>query len=134
MEEACLNFMKKDKSNFLEFVPVKSSSINWKSDGDGMVTLEIENKGLFNRVAQKLFKKPRISYVHLDELGSFVWPLIDGKRNIISIGVRVKEHFGEKAEPLYERLAKFFKILESYGFICFLPVLENSEAGIRGRN
>ena len=134
MEEACLNFMKKNSGNFLEFVPVKSGSINWKSDGDGKVTLEIENKGLFNRVAQKLFKKPKISYVHLDELGSFVWPLIDGKQDITAIGVSVKERFGEKAEPLYERLAKFFKILESYGFINFSVASGNSEDGIRGRN
>ena len=52
-------------------------------------------------------------------MGSFVWPLIDGERNITDIGVFVKEHFGEKAEPLYERLAKYFKVLESYGFVEF---------------
>ena len=50
-------------------------------------------------------------------MGSFVWPLIDGEKDITEIGKTVKEHFGEKAEPLYERLAKYFQILESYGFI-----------------
>ena len=29
----------------------------------------------------------------------------------------LKEKFGEKAEPLYPRLAKYFQILESYGFV-----------------
>ena len=57
--------------------------------------------------------------MHLDENGSFVWPIIDGEKNIIAIGESVKEKFGEKAEPLYERLAKFFQILESYNFITF---------------
>ena len=52
-------------------------------------------------------------------MGSFVWPIIDGERDIISIGEDVKAHFGEKAEPLYERLAKYFQILESYGFVKF---------------
>ena len=103
--------------NYLENHPHRSPSIRWNSDENGMVTLEIDNKGVFNRVAQKLFKKPKISYVHLDEMGSFVWPYIDGERDIIAIGELVKEHFGDKAEPLYERLAKYFKILESYGFI-----------------
>ena len=79
--------------------------------------MEIENKGIFNKIAQKVFKKPKISYIHLDEFGSFIWLLIDGQMCITDIGVLVEEHFGEKAYPLYERLAKFFQILESYGFI-----------------
>ena len=29
----------------------------------------------------------------------------------------LKEKFGEKAEPLYPRLAKYFQILDSYGFV-----------------
>jgi hypothetical protein len=81
------------------------------------VTLEIENKGWANKLAQKLFKRPKVSYVHLDEMGSFIWPLIDGEKDIIAIGKEVDEHFGEAAHPLYERLAKFFQILHSYNFI-----------------
>ena len=105
--------------NYLEQIPVCNPDINWNLDDKGLVTLEIENKGVFNCIAQKLFKKPKISYVHLDETGSFVWPLIDGKRDIIEIGKLVDEHFGEKAHPLYERLAKFFTIVNSYGFVFF---------------
>lgn len=107
--------MKKNE-NYLERIPKTNSSISW-SEKDGVVSLEIENKGIMNRIMQVLFKKPKISYVHLDEMGSFVWPVIDGEKDIIKIGEEVKEHFGEKAEPLYERLVTFFGILESYGFI-----------------
>ena len=102
--------------NYLERVPVRAD-LKWTTDDEDKVTLEIENKGVFNRLAQKLFKKPKISYIHLDETGSFVWPLIDGKKDIIEIGKLVEEKFGEKANPLYERLAKYFYILESYGFV-----------------
>ena len=108
----------KNQPNVLEFVPIRKIE-RFSTDEKGVVTLEIENKGVFNRIAQKLFKKPKITYIHLDETGSFVWPLIDGEKNITDIGVLVKEHFGEKAEPLYERLSKYFKILESYGFVEF---------------
>ena len=113
-----MQMSKKKSKNYLEFVPVRQIG-RFSGDENGVITLEIENKGVFNRVAQKLLKKPKISYIHLDEMGSFVWPLIDGERNITDIGVFVKDHFGEKAEPLYERLAKYFKVLESYGFIKF---------------
>lgn len=105
--------------NYLDRVPVRKEGIGWSKDENGNVTLEIENEGLFNRVAQKLFKKPKISYIHLDETGSFVWPLIDGEKTITDIAKEVDGHFGEKAYPLYERLAKFFQILDSYGFVCW---------------
>ena len=106
----------KNKDNFLEKKPQRNPNVNW-SEKDGQVTLEIEKKNIFNRLAQKLLKKPKISYIHLDETGSFIWPLIDGETDIIALGEKLKEHFGDKAEPLYERLSKYIKILESYGFV-----------------
>lgn len=105
--------------NYLENIPVRNAKIAWNTDKGGIVTLEVENKGLANKIAQRLFKKPKISYIHLDEMGSFVWPAIDGEKNITKIAKEVKEHFGDSAEPLYERLAKYFEILRSYGFVDF---------------
>ncbi len=109
---------KENKSkNYLEKKPMRPEWLKWSTDENGIVTLEIENKGVFNRIAQKLLKKPKISYVHLDETGSFVWPLIDGNKTIAELGEDVEAKFGEKAHPLYERLAKYFHILDSYKFI-----------------
>lgn len=105
--------------NYLENVPVRKEDLRWDTDDKGVVTLYVHNTGLMKKITQKLLKKPEYTQVHLDETGSFVWPLIDGERNIIDLGKDVKEHFGEKAEPLYPRLAKFFQILESYGFVKF---------------
>ncbi len=109
----------KKTENYLLKKPMRNEKYKWTSDEKGIVTLEIENKGFFNKLCQKFFKKPPVSYVHLDEMGSFVWPIIDGKMDIVRIGEIVDEHFGEKAYPLYERLAKYFQILESYGFVSF---------------
>lgn len=111
--------MKKETGNYLEKIPCRSDQINWTVDEKGIVTLEIENKGVLNRLAQKLLKKPKITYIHLDELGSFSWQTADGEKNILAIGEDVSEKFGDAAEPLYERLAKFFQIVHSYGFIKF---------------
>lgn len=111
--------MKKNKTpeNFLEVIPVRNPEINFTKDDKGIVTLEIENKGLMNRVFQKLLKKPKITYIHMEELGSFVWQIIDGESDITALGKKVEEHFGDKAHPLYERLSQYIKILESYNFI-----------------
>ncbi|MBQ8148867.1 MAG: PqqD family protein [Lachnospiraceae bacterium] len=55
--------------------------------------------------------------VDLERMGNFIWPLVDGERNLIDIGALVREKFGEAAEPLYERLAEYFRTLERNGFI-----------------
>lgn len=114
--------MKKNKKevisqNYLEKIPMRKTGMDWDKEDAGKVTLHIENVGLMNKIAQKLFKKPKVSHVHLDDIGSFVWPLLDGEKDIIALGKLVKEEFGDKAEPLYERLAKYFQILDSYGFV-----------------
>lgn len=112
--------MRKNKKaeNYLDKKPMRREGISW-SEKDGSVTLEIENKGVFNRIAQKLLKKPKISYIHLDEMGSFIWPIIDGEKTVFELGGAVEERFGDDAKPLYERLVKYFQILESYNFISF---------------
>lgn len=114
-------------ANYLEYVPIHKQEIKYDISEDRKVTLLQENTGLFNWIAQKLFKKPRISQIHLDEMGNFIWPLIDGKRNLIEISELVHEEFGDKAEPLYNRLVQYIKTLEAYGFISVNPGEEASE-------
>lgn len=106
--------------NYLEKIPSRPDSIEWNTDDEGIVTLEIKNTGLANKIAQVLFKKPKVSYIHLDKMGSFIWPLMDGKMNITEIGKLVDEKFGEEAHPLYERLARYFQIMDSYHFISWV--------------
>ena len=106
--------------NYLDRIPVRAD-LTWHTDEKGIVTLEIENRGVMNTIAQKLFGKPRISYVHLDEMGSFLWPLIDGRQTVYDLADPVKAQFGEAAEPLYPRIAKYFQILDSYHFVRLTP-------------
>ena len=103
-------------ANYLEYIPVPVQSLKYETV-DGKVTIFQENKGLFNFIAQKVWKKPRISQIHLDEMGNFIWPLMDGNRDIMAIAALIKEEFGDKAEPLYNRVVQYFKTLVSYGFV-----------------
>ena len=110
---------KKAPENYLERVPVRPDRIKWETDTDGTVILLVENRGLMNRIFQLLFFKPRVSRIHLDANGSFVWLQIDGVRTIEEIGALVEAQFGDSAHPTYERLAKYFDILSSYKFVSF---------------
>ncbi len=109
--------MKNKNENYLEKIPSHKEGIIWSQNDDGIVTLQMQNRGLANRIAQKLLKKPKISYIHLEQFGSFVWQQIDGKSDIVTIGKAVSERFGDAAEPLYERLSQYIKTLESNGFV-----------------
>ena len=86
--------------NYLKKIPSVPQGLSFSTDENGIVTLETENKGMMNRIAQKFFGKPKISYIHLDEFGSFVWQKVDGKTDILTLGESVKKQFGEKADTL----------------------------------
>ena len=112
---------KKQSINYLDLIPQRAEDLRWHTDEQtGLITLVVTNKGLFNTIAQKVFHRPRTTQVHLDETGSYLWPLIDGQKTVAELADRLKEQFGEKAEPLYPRIVKYFQIVESYHFIRFL--------------
>ena len=111
---------KQQQINYLDLIPCRASELRWHKDLKEKMILEVENRGIFNTIAQKVFGKPRYTKIHLDENGTFIWPLIDGKKTVTDIAALVKEEFGEKAEPLYPRIVKYFQIMESYHFINFI--------------
>ena len=71
-----------------------------------------------------LYKKEKIGFIErtffkkqsekphkidLDEIGSFVWLQIDGKKTVGEITNIAEEHFKEKIEPASERIELFIK-------------------------
>lgn len=112
--------MSREKKNFMDFIPVCNPDYAWDADKKGKVTVHVVNKGFYNWIAQKLFKKPRISHIALDEYGSFVWKQMDGQRNVYEISKLVSAQFGKDAEPVVERLVKYIQILYQNKFIGYV--------------
>ncbi|MBQ3374545.1 MAG: PqqD family protein [Oscillospiraceae bacterium] len=108
---------RKEKRNYLDYIPVRSPKHEWTLEENGRITVHMVHDGIWDRIAQKFFHRPRISHIQLDELGSFVWQQIDGQKTVGQIAENVKEAFGEKAEPLYNRLVQYLKILYNNGLI-----------------
>ena len=102
--------------------PIRSESVEWQTEDNGRVTLRVENKGAFNRLAQTLFFKPRVSYIHLDSMGSFVWTRLDGKTQACDIAEEMEKQYGNKAQPTEERLFRFLGTLKENGFIAWNKV------------
>ncbi|MBZ2175112.1 PqqD family protein [Schnuerera sp. xch1] len=110
---------KKKQENYLDYIPKKSDRIDWKEKEDGLIQIIIYRDSLFEKIVRKLFFTPDKYKLDLDEMGSFIWKHIDGKRNIYEIGQLVENEFKDEAEPLYERLAKFMNLLINNKFIEF---------------
>lgn len=111
---------RRGRENFLDYIPVKNPEFSWKLNRKGNAEIAMKNKGFFNRIAQIFFQKPRVSFIELDAMGTFIWQQIDGKKDVYVIGEMVKKKFGQNAEPLYTRLCHYVKILKNHKLIQLL--------------
>lgn len=109
---------KKQAENYLDFVPVQNPRNTWSEDG-GIVTIHMVHRGFYDRLAQKLFHTPPVSHIQLDEYGSFLWQRIDGETSVGTLADALREEYGEKAEPLYDRLVQYMQILRNNRFVLF---------------
>ncbi len=107
---------KRKEENFLDYVPVILEKNTWSVE-EGKVTIHMVHRGFYPWIAQTFFHRPRVSHVDLDQLGSFIYQRIDGERTVGQIAQLVREAFGQEAEPLYDRLVQYMKILHNNGFI-----------------
>ncbi len=100
----------KQSKNYLDYIPVKDPEIQYHTDEKGIVTLEIEWKGFYHRIAQRFFHRPRVSDIKLDAYGSFVWLIIDDISDVHQISKKLDEKFPGMEKSL-SRLIKFLEIL-----------------------
>ena len=105
------------EKNFLEMVPKKNPNLSWIEIDEKRVQIIIERNSIAEKIARKFFKIPKKAKIDLDEVWSFVWKNIDGKENIFSISKKMKENFGEKIEPVNDRLIQYVRILKNNKFI-----------------
>ena len=109
---------KKTSENYLERIPKRPEKYGYSVGEDKIVTLEIENKGVLNKIFQKLFHKPKVSYVHMEKSGSYLWKQMDGVMTIAELSKKADEELGHEENRVYGA-AEYMRILESYHFIAF---------------
>jgi hypothetical protein len=108
---------KKTEDNFLLYIPKrKHETFEVKKE---VVKLIIHHDKPVERAVRWLVKKPTVSDVELDKVGSKVWILIDGKSSIYDIGQGLVNEFGKSCEPVYDRLILFLRYLNKKGWISF---------------
>ena len=93
--------------------------IEHKLEEDGNVTLlypKFKNSKMSKYMLGR--RSPHIK-LKLDELGTATWLLIDGKSRIEKIALELSEKFGEKINPVQDRLGKFLSQLYNNKYISF---------------
>jgi len=103
--------VKQTQINLLNLIPVQK--IKCEIQEDGLVVL-LKPKYFNPFLAKHLLPRMKQPYykIKLDDIGSFFWLNCDGTRTVLEIAELHKENFGEKVEPLYERIAHFIASLE----------------------
>ena len=67
--------------------------------------------------------------VHLDRVGSAIWKMCDGRRQISEICKELKIIFGDEVEPVHQRVASFFMSMERGGMITYNTPEPNTGGG-----
>ena len=101
---------KKPQPNYLDNIPVKNPEMEFEVSEKGKVTVYIEWKGFYSKIAQKIFRRPRVSDIKMDDYGSFVWLAIDGQKTVYTLSKELEEKFPGMEKSL-SRLIKFLEIL-----------------------
>jgi hypothetical protein len=57
--------------------------------------------------------------IRLDAFGSFAWLQLDGTRSVGQVVVLLREEFGDKVEPVEERLGHLIRVFRSQQFVAY---------------
>ena len=108
----------KRKTNLLDLIPVRN--IDWKKEKEGQIVLlkpKFKNPILAKHFLPRL-KNPYYK-IKLDDVGSSLWELCNGNLTVEELAKCMKDKFGDKIEPLYDRLSLFLQSLERNRFIVY---------------
>ncbi len=119
--------IKKDKKklkgkNLLDFIPVRTCK--WAKQKKNEELVRILKPRFDSKFGEKIGKRMKLKEtynINLDEYGTAVWRLLDGKLTVREIGEMLETQFGDSVQPLYPRLAAFLRILESNNVIELKP-------------
>ena len=98
----------KDNEDVLNLKFRICDNLNYKIDDNGIVTVLEKQDHKIQKFFRKLkFKIPLYKEITLDEISSEVFLQIDGDKTVKEIGDNLEKKYGEKVNPLYERLLIF---------------------------
>ena len=102
--------------NLLGLAPRRAAE--WeKVEGRVVVLRPDPVRGGFSGLMNRFLHVMSSHRIRLDEVGSFAWSHFDGSRTVAEVGELVRKEFGERVEPVEERLGHLVWAMRREGFL-----------------
>ena len=108
--------------NLLDMTPVRE--VEWEEDESGVVTLvrsrpRVRGPRSMGRWVSFMLAPPRI---RLDAVGSVAWLRMSGTLKVGDLAALVREDFGERVDPVNQRLGHLVRLLKRERFVSYLEL------------
>lgn len=105
--------------NLLDLTPRRE--VEWEVAADGFITLvrerpRVRGPSSLGRWISFMLAPPRI---RLDDVGSFVWLHLDGGTDVRELAELVRAEFGDRVEPVGQRLGQLIRLLRRERFVSY---------------
>ena len=108
--------MPKHTENLFELKPRQLRSFEELDDGTIDVILPRYGDTRIGRLLKRVLSNRPVR-IHLDDIGTSVWQMCDGRRTVDEIGRSLHDRFGDRIEPVYDRLEEFLMQMKRAGLI-----------------
>jgi len=98
--------------NLYELRPRQVRAFEERDDGTIDVLVPRYGDNPIGRLLKKVLSNQPVR-VHLDDIGASVWQMCDGHRTVHEIGQLLHDRFGDRIEPVYDRLETFLKQMKT---------------------
>ena len=127
-----MNFFQRRKilkqANYLDLTPLRIFDHELREDGKVTILLPRFKNELAKRMLKPRRKSDHI-HIKLDETGSAIWLMIDGKLRVQEICEQMKNLYQDKMQPPEEtetRVTQFLSLLYQQRYISFREIMKIS--------
>ena len=104
--------------NLLGLAPKRVAE--WEEVDGRVVVLRPEPVSVgFRSWLDRFFHKMSAHRIRLDEVGSFAWKQLDGQRTVADVGDLLRGEFGDRVDPVEERLGHMIWTMRKEGFLAY---------------
>ena len=107
--------------NYLELTPVRN--YDHVVEDTGLISVLVPKFDIkwIDKIMSKIIKS-RFFKAKLDEFGTETWLEMDGTKSVQTVSEHLQKKFGDKINPVNERLTKFLSELYKNNFITFKEI------------
>ena len=106
------------RQDAMRVYPTRNPNLEWVLDEEGVVTATLKRpKDLRNRVIGGFLMLPEARSLKLDEVGTFVWNLCDGKHTVADLVGAMAEKYKLSRREVEVSLTEFLRMLAKRGMI-----------------